>query len=126
MHILIANNSPSFRKEAREMIETIPFVSIVEEAKSGKEAIEFVKKHHPDVVLMDIVMSGMSGIEATRLVKEISPETKVIVITAYDNEEFQKQSIEAGADFFLRKEELNPDTLMECFKNDQIPMNNDQ
>jgi chemotaxis response regulator CheB len=47
MHILIANNSPSFRKEAREMIETIPFVSIVEEAKSGKEAIELVKKPTP-------------------------------------------------------------------------------
>jgi chemotaxis response regulator CheB len=58
MHILIANDSPSFRKEAREIIETIPFVSIVEEAKSGKEAIEFVKKHHPDFVLMDILMLG--------------------------------------------------------------------
>jgi chemotaxis response regulator CheB len=47
MHILIANNSPSFRKEAREIIETIPFVSIVEEAKSRKEAIELVKKPTP-------------------------------------------------------------------------------
>jgi DNA-binding NarL/FixJ family response regulator len=113
LRVLVVNNSPSFRKEAREMIETIPFVSIVEEAKSGKEAIEFVKKHRPDVVLMDIVMPEMSGIEATRLIKEISPETKVIVITAYDNAEFQKQSIEAGADLFIRKEELNSDSLRE-------------
>jgi DNA-binding NarL/FixJ family response regulator len=71
----------------------------------------------------------MSGIEATRLIKEISPETKVIVITAYDNAEFKKQSIEAGADLFFRKEELNSDILMECFlsmTNDQIPMTNEQ
>jgi len=98
------------------MIAAIPWASIVGEAKDGLEAIELVKRHPPDVVLMDIVMPGIDGIEATRRIKEIAPQTKVIAITAYDNAEFLKQSIEAGADLFIKKEELDSETLRECLE----------
>jgi len=127
MRILIVNNLPSFRQQAREKIQDIPWASIVGEAKNGLEAIELVKQLRPDIVLMDIVMPGMSGIEATRRIKEIAPQTKVIVITAYDNAEFPKQSIEAGADMFIKKEELDSDTLRECLeKMTNESMTNDQ
>jgi len=105
------------------MIQAVPWASIVAEAKSGQEAIELVKRLHPDVVLMDIVMPGMSGIEATRRIKEIAPQTKVIAITAYDDAQFPKQSVEAGADLFIKKEELDSNTLRECLK---LLMTNDQ
>ena len=114
--LLIVNNLPSFRQRVREMIQAIPWASIIAEAKNGLEAIELVKRHRPDVVLMDIVMPGMNGIEATRRIKEIAPQTKVIAITAYDNAEFPKRSVEAGADLFIKKEELDSEALRECLE----------
>jgi len=116
MRILIVNNLPSFRQQIRETMQAIPWASIVAEAKNGLEAIELIKQHRPDVVLMDIVMPEMSGIEATRRIKEIAPQTKVIAITAYDNAEFPKRSIEAGADLFIKKEELDSETLRKCLE----------
>jgi DNA-binding NarL/FixJ family response regulator len=121
---LIADDQPSFRQQAREMIPAIPWASIIAEAKDGVEAIEMVKRHRPDVVLMDIMMPGMSGIEATQRIKEIAPQTKVIAITAYDNAEFPKRSIEAGADLFIKKEELDSETLKECLE--KLSMTNDK
>ena len=106
------------------MIQSIPWASIVAEAKNGLEAIELVKQRRPDVVLMDIVMPGIDGIEATRRIKEIAPQTKVIAITAYDNAEFPKRSVEAGADLFIKKEELDSETLRECLEKLSNP--NDQ
>ena len=125
LHILIADDQPSFRHTLREMMQAEPSWSVVAEASNGLEAIEQVKRHRPDVVLMDIVMPDMSGIEATRCIKKIAPETKIIAITTYDDAEFLKQSIEAGADLFIKKEELDISTLRECLEklsnpNDQI------
>jgi len=105
-------------------MQAIPWASIVAEAKNGLEAIELVKQYRPDVVLMDIVMPGMSGIEATRRIKEIAPQTKVIAITAYNSAEFPKQSIEAGADLFIKKEELDSESLRECLE--KLSMTNDK
>ena len=124
LHVLIANDQSSFRQQTRDTMQAIPWVSIVAEAKNGVEAIELVKQHRPDVVLMDIVMPGIDGIEATRHIKEIAPQTKIIAITAYDNAEFPKQSIEAGADIFIKKEELDSETLRECLEKLSNP--NDQ
>ncbi len=121
---LIADDQASFRQKMQEMTQSIPWASVVAEAKNGLEAIELVKQHRPDVVLMDIVMPGIDGIEATRRIKEIAPQTKVIAITAYDNREFPKQSVEAGADIFIKKEELDSETLRECLEKLSNP--NDQ
>jgi two-component system nitrate/nitrite response regulator NarL len=106
------------------MIQSTPWASIVAAAKDGLEAIELVKQHRPDVVVIDIVMPGIDGIEATRRIKKIAPQTKVIAITAYDNTEFPKRSVEAGADLFIKKEELDSDTLRKCLE--KLSMTNDQ
>ena len=124
LRILVADDQASFRQRMQEMTQSIPWASVVAEAKNGLEAIELVKRHRPDVVLMDIVMPGIDGIEATRRIKEIAPQTKVIAITAYDNREFPKQSVEAGADIFIKKEELDSETLRECLEKLSNP--NDQ
>ena len=117
---LIAVDQPSFCHTLREMMQAEPLWSVVAEAGNGLEAIEQVKRHRPDVVLMDIVMPVMDGIEATQRIKEIAPQTRVIATTAYDNAEFPKRSLEAGADCFLKKEELNTATLQECLEQIQV------
>ena len=116
LRILVADDQASFRQRMQEMTQSIPWASVVAEAKNGLEAIELVKQRRPDVVLMDIVMPGIDGIEATRRIKEIAPQTKVIAITAYDNAEFPKRSVEAGADIFIKKEELDSEALRECLE----------
>jgi DNA-binding NarL/FixJ family response regulator len=116
LRILVADDQTSFRQRMQEMTHAIPWTSIVAKSKNGLETIELVKRHRPDVVLMDIVMPGIDGIEATRRIKEIAPQTKVIAITAYDNAEFPKRSIEAGADLFIKKEELDSETLRKCLE----------
>ena len=124
LRILVADDQASFRQRMQEMTQSIPWASVVAEAKNGLEAIELVKQRRPDVVLMDIVMPGMNGIEATRRIKEIAPQTKVIAITAYDNTEFPKRSVEAGADLFIKKEELDSEALRECLE--KLSMTNDK
>ena len=116
LRILVADDQASFRQEMQEVTQSILGLSVVAEAHNAPEAIELVKQHHPNIVLVDIVMPKMSGIEATRCIKEIAPETKIIAITAYDNTEFPKRSIEAGADLFIKKEKLDSETLRECLE----------
>ena len=120
LHILIADDQPSFRHTLREMMQAEPSWFVVTGARNGLEAIEQVKRHRPDVVLMDMVMPVMDGIEAMERIKEIAPQTRVIAMTAYDNAEFPKRSLEAGADCFLKKEELNTATLQECLEQIQV------
>jgi DNA-binding NarL/FixJ family response regulator len=77
-----------------------------------EEAIALAKDHQPDVVLMDIVFKGaMDGIEATRRVKEVSPATKVVIMTAHDDERLLVEAVEAGASGFLGKDEAANEVL---------------
>lgn len=78
---------------------------VVAEASSGMEAVTQMV-HEPDVVLMDVVMPVMDGLEATRRIKQLAPDTIVILTTAYQDAEFQARSMLAGADGFVRKDEL--------------------
>jgi RNA polymerase sigma factor (sigma-70 family) len=78
----------------------------------AEEGIELASEHLPDVVLMDIVFrGGMSGIEATRKIKENSPSTKVVIMTAHDDERLLVEAVEAGASGFLSKEEAAQEIL---------------
>src|SRR4249920_3162847 len=80
---------------------------------TAEEAITLTEEHLPDVVLMDIVFKGggMSGIEATRRIKEISPATKVVIMTAHDEDRLLVEAVEAGASGFLSKDEAAEDLL---------------
>jgi len=77
-----------------------------------EEAVELCKGDHPEVVLMDIVFKGrMNGIEATRKIKEVSPTTKVVIMTAHDDERLLVEAVEAGASGFLGKDEAAQEVL---------------
>ena len=79
-------------------------------------AIELCTEHLPDVVLMDIVFKGggMSGIDATRKIKEVSPSTKVVIMTAHDDDRLMVEAVEAGASGFLGKDEAADELLAEA------------
>ena len=79
-------------------------IDVIGECSDGNEVLDFLRSAKVDVILMDIKMKNMGGIEATRLVKEKYPMVKVIAFTLYDEDIFRKKMIEAGASAYLLKE----------------------
>ncbi|MCL5962469.1 MAG: response regulator transcription factor [Chloroflexi bacterium] len=99
---LLVDDHPIVREGLRRMTELAKDVEIVGEASNGKEAVVQAERLQPDVVLMDIKMPEMDGIEATRLLKERFPKVRVIVLT-FSEDEFLDQATEAGAAAYLLK-----------------------
>jgi NarL family two-component system response regulator LiaR len=85
-------------------MDTQPDLTVVGEAESGEEAVALAAEHAPDVVIVDLVMPGMDGIEVTRRVKQASPRTQVIVLTSYHQDEHIFPAIRAGALSYLLKD----------------------
>ncbi|MCJ2375254.1 response regulator transcription factor [Vibrio sp. ZSDZ34] len=90
-------------------------IDVVATASNGLEAIEVVKLHQPDVVLMDVSMPIMNGIEATELLKEDAPEVKVLMLTMHDNREYIMKVMQAGAVGYMLKE-ISADKMVQAIK----------
>jgi DNA-binding NarL/FixJ family response regulator len=91
------------RAGIRALVEKLPNVRVVGEAKDGREAILLVRELEPDLVLMDIAMPGLNGLEATARICKETPKVRVIILSMYANEEYVRESIEAGAAGYLVK-----------------------
>jgi len=102
--VLIVDDHSVVRQGIRAFLDAQPDLNIVGEAASGEEAIQLVQEHIPDVVLMDLVMPGMNGVEATREIKRISPRTQVVVLTSYHEDEHVFPALRAGALSYTLKE----------------------
>ncbi len=102
--ILIVDDHEVVRNGIRAYLETLPEFQVVGEAASGAEAIKLVQDLIPDVVLMDLIMPGMDGIETTREVKKISPRTQVVVLTSYHEDEHIFPALKAGAISYVLKD----------------------
>src|SRR5437867_5479912 len=101
--ILLADDHTLVRAGVRALLESLPEVKVVAEAADGHEALAFAKAHEPHVVLMDVAMSGLNGLETTaRLVKDF-PDVRVIVLSMHANEEYIWQALRAGASGYLLK-----------------------
>ncbi len=103
IRILLVDDHALFRSGMRSILEEHPDMDVIGEAESGETAVEFVRREKPDVVLMDIHMSGIGGIEATRRIQRIAPEVKVVALTALDQEPFPSRLLDAGARGYLTK-----------------------
>ena len=103
LRVLLADDHILVREGTRQILEREPDLHVVAEAGDGREAIDLVKREQPDVVIMDISMPVMNGIEATKGIKEIAPKTAVLVLTAYDDDQYVFAILEAGAAGFLLK-----------------------
>jgi two-component system response regulator DegU len=100
--VLIADDDRIFSGELRRLLECGRMVVL--EARNGEEAVRLTHECQPDVVLMDMVMPRMSGLEATRRIKMARPHTKVIMLTVHDETQYRKAAVDSGADrFFLKK-----------------------
>jgi two-component system, NarL family, response regulator NreC len=101
--VLIVDDHTLVRDGIRALLALVADTKVVGEAANGKEALEMVKKLAPDVVLMDLAMPIMSGLEATRRIRKRFPETKVLALTQYEDKEYIIPTIEAGARGFVSK-----------------------
>ena len=92
------------RQGIRAFLEAQPDLVIIGEAASGEEAIQLVAERAPDVVLMDLSMPGMSGIETIRQIKKISPRSQIVVLTSFQEDEYTFSTLRAGALSYLMKD----------------------
>ena len=101
--VLLADDHILVREGTRQLLEREEDLQVVAEAGDGEEAVRLVAQTKPDVALVDIAMPKLNGIEATRQIKEISPHTAVLILTAYDDDQYVFALLEAGAAGYLLK-----------------------
>jgi len=102
--VMIVDDHEMVRKGAKGYLEAQPEIAVVAEAESGEEAVRLAREYIPDVVLMDLVMPGIDGVEATRKVKDISPRTQIIILTSFHEDEHIFPALQAGAISYLLKD----------------------
>ncbi|HEX8997270.1 MAG TPA: response regulator transcription factor [Ktedonobacterales bacterium] len=104
IRVLLADDHTILRAGLRMMLDAQPDIEVVGEASDGKQALAEAQRLQPDVVLMDITMPEMNGIEATRQVKRALESTRVLILTMHENEEYLFQVLRAGASGYILKE----------------------
>jgi DNA-binding NarL/FixJ family response regulator len=103
IRLIIADDHPVVREGLAAILETQPDFEVLAEAADGLEAVRLTLQLGPDVVLMDLQMPNLDGVEAIRQIKQQAPETEVVVLTTYDSDEYIFKGIEAGARGYLLK-----------------------
>src|SRR5471032_273372 len=104
IRIMLADDHTLFRQGIRTLISAEADMEVVGEAANGGDAVEKAAEARPDVVLMDIGMPGLSSFEATRQIKKNRPETKVLFLTMYDDEDYLVEGMEVGASGYVLKD----------------------
>ncbi|MBN2258636.1 MAG: response regulator transcription factor [Anaerolineaceae bacterium] len=115
MSILLVDDHEVVRKGIRSYLDSLSEYRVVGEASNGEEAINIVEEFIPDVVLMDLIMPGMDGVETTRRIKKISPRTQVVVLTSFHDDSHIFPALKAGATSYILKD-MKMDKLVESLK----------
>ncbi len=117
--VLITDDHSVVRQGVRVFLETQPEIEVLGEADSGQRAIEMCLELAPDVVLLDLLMPKMNGVEATRQIKQVSPRSNIVILTSYHDDEFIVPAIKAGALSYLLKD-VSPTELIAAVKKASI------
>jgi two-component system, NarL family, response regulator LiaR len=117
--VLITDDHSVVRQGVRVFLETQPEIEVLGEADSGQQAIDMCSELAPDVVLLDLLMPKMNGVEATRQIKQVSPRSNIVILTSYHDDEFIVPAIKAGALSYLLKD-VSPDELIAAVKKASI------
>lgn len=113
--VLLVDDHSMIRIGLRAYFATVPDIEVVGEAGSGEEGVKLAASLQPDVVLMDLIMQGMDGVEATHQVKRLCPTAQVIILTSYHEDEHIFPAIRAGALSYVLKD-IDPDELAEAIR----------
>jgi DNA-binding NarL/FixJ family response regulator len=113
--VLVVDDQAPFRVAAKSVVSLTPGFSVVGEARSGEEAIEQVEQLRPQLVLMDINMDGISGIEAARRITAAHPEMRIVLLSTYQAEDLPADARTCGAAAYVHKEMFGPDELQDLW-----------
>lgn len=103
IRVLVVDDHAILRDGIRSLLERQDGISVVGEAANGREALEQVSAKQPDLVLMDVAMPEMNGLEATRMIKELYPQVRVLILTQHDSREYVAPLLQAGASGYVLK-----------------------
>ncbi len=115
VNILLIDDHKIFREGVKRIIEMEDNFSVVGEGSDGTEALLLVQQYKPDVILLDINMPNMNGVEATEEILSFSPESKIIILSIHDEEAYVYKTLQTGASGYLLKE-MDVDSLVEAIK----------
>lgn len=124
IRVVVCDDHPMVRKALTDLIASARDMQLIGVASGGQEAVEMVTSLRPDVVLMDISMPGMTGIDATRRIMDVAPRVRVVVLTSFLEHDLVTQAIDAGAIGYLLKE-AEPDEVLESVRaasRDEAPL----
>lgn len=110
--IVLADDHALMREGIRNIIEAVPGLKVIGEAGDGKQLLKLMKNTIPDMVIMDITMPGIRGIEATREIKDRYPEVSILMLSMHKGQEFLSMALKAGASGYLLKEDTGDELLL--------------
>jgi two-component system response regulator NreC len=115
IQLLLVDDHDVVRTGLRMLLEGQADMKIVAEAKSGGEAVQMAEKYHPDIIVMDITLPDMSGIEATRKIKQAFPDIAIVALTIHEDEQYFFEMLQAGASGYVPKRAA-PDDLIQAIR----------
>ncbi len=119
--VLIVDDQAPFRAIARQVVELTPGFCVVGEAEAGEDAVRLADELSPRVVLMDINMGGISGIEATRQIVSTDPSIAVVLLSTYRESDLPADALDCGARRYVHKEDFEPGVLHDVIGDQPVP-----
>ncbi len=116
MRVLIVDDQEPFRLAARMVVELTDGFEVIGEAETGEASVALTRELEPDLVLMDVNLPGIDGLEATRQILAANRGVRVLMLSTYEPEEYAPRAKSAGAVDYLPKSSFGPDTLMEVWQ----------
>jgi DNA-binding NarL/FixJ family response regulator len=115
VQVLICDDQEAFRSAAREVVNSTRGFEVVGETSTGEDSVVAAVRLHPDLVLMDVHLPGIDGLEASRRIRAADPKIAVLLLSTYDPEEFAARIAGSGAIAFISKGAFGPDRLAEAW-----------
>src|SRR6266566_5153515 len=112
IQVLICDDQEAFRSAARQVVNATHGFEVVGEAATGEDSVVAAGRLHPDLILMDVHLPGIDGLEASRRIRAEHPKVVVVLLSTYEPEEFAARMSGSGASAFISKAALGPDDLM--------------